>query len=62
MDEVLEDCRNITLPDEDERDALEDDDAILEWLIAHNDIDELGTVLSYLDYDLTTVSTDESWI
>lgn len=30
MDEVLEDCRNITLPDEDERDALEDDDAILE--------------------------------
>lgn len=62
MDEVLEDCRNITLPDEDERDALLEDDDVLEWLIAHNDIDELCTLLSFLDYDLTTVNTGETWI
>lgn len=62
MEEVLEDCSSITLPDEDERDTLEDDDAVLEWLIEHNDIDELCTLLSYLDYDLTTVHTSETWI
>jgi hypothetical protein len=62
MNEVLEDCSSIALPDEGDRDALEDDDAILEWLIEHSNIDRLSTLLSYLDYDLTTISTCETWI
>lgn len=61
MEEVLEDCRSITKPDEDEADGM-DENEILEWLIDHNDIDGLISLLSYLDYDLTTVTTDEDWI
>lgn len=58
MDEVLEFCA-IESPD----DAGEmDEDEVLEWVVSNNGIFSLMALVTYLDYSLTTVTTDEDWI
>lgn len=59
-EEICE-CNSIELPDEEAQGDMDDDD-LLEWVIEHNDNGALIRFVSYLDYDLTTITVDEDWI
>lgn len=52
----------VVVPDEDDDVDLDDAEAVLDYIVAHNDIDDLGTFLEYLDYNLTTVIIDQHYL
>lgn len=59
-EEVCE-CDCIEVPDAEDREGMDDDD-LLDWVIEHNDDDALIRLVSYLDYDLSTIVMSEAWI
>jgi hypothetical protein len=52
----------ISVPDEDDGLDEMDDDELIDWIGAHNQINDLADLLSHLDYGLTTATLSDTWI
>jgi hypothetical protein len=58
------DCHGINLPNEDDFEDFDnlDERELMDWIVENNDLDDLIALVSYLDFNLTKITTNDSWI
>lgn len=63
VEDIME-CRGINLPTSDDIDDFDDLEArdLMDWIVENNNLDDLITLASYLDSNLTKITISYSWL